>query len=234
MTANKIDKRITYILDLDTETANTQVDEAGKMDMSCVLVYDCGWQIIDKRGNVYLRRSFVNADIFLDEKELMKSAYYAKKIPQYWEDIKAHRRILATTATIRKTMLEDMKTYNVKFICAHNARFDKNALDVTLRYITKSAQRFWFPFGTEWWDTMKMARDVVHKMPTFRKWCEKYDCFTATGRMKATAEVLYSFITKNPDFSESHTGLEDVEIESVILAYCFKQHKKMRKGLYEK
>lgn len=234
MTANKIDKRITHILDLDTETANTQVDETGKMDMSCVLVYDCGWQIIDKCGNVYLRRSFVNADIFLDEKELMRTAYYAKKIPQYWEDIKAGRRILATTATIRKTMLEDMKTYNVKFVCAHNARFDKNALDVTLRYVTKSAQRYWFPFGTEWWDTMKMARDVVHKMPTFRKWCEKYELFTATGRLKATAEVLYSFITKNPDFSESHTGLEDVEIESVILAYCFKQHKKMRKGLYEK
>ena len=47
-------------------------------------------------------------------------------------------------------------------------------------------------------------------------------------------EILYRFINGNNDFIENHTGLEDVMIEKEILAYCFRQHKAMRKGLFEK
>ena len=39
-------------------------------------------------------------------------------------------------------------------------------------------------------------------------------------------------ISKNNDFTESHTGLEDVLIEKEILVYCFKQHKKMERRLW--
>ena len=78
-----------------------------------------------------------------------------------------------------------------------------------------------------------MASDVILKMPTYRRFCEEHCLLTKNGRLSATAENLYRFIIKDPTFVESHTGLEDVEIESQILAYCYKQHKKMRKKLYE-
>jgi hypothetical protein len=45
--------------------------------------------------------------------------------------------------------------------------------------------------------------------------------------------VLYRYITGNTDFIESHTGLEDVDIERQILAYCFRKHKAMDKGAWE-
>jgi hypothetical protein len=45
--------------------------------------------------------------------------------------------------------------------------------------------------------------------------------------------VLYKFISKDFDFVENHTGLEDVMIEKEILAYCYRQHKPMRKKLWE-
>ena len=41
----KIDNRHHYVLVLDTETANTLVDDGGKLDMSNVLMYDCGWAV---------------------------------------------------------------------------------------------------------------------------------------------------------------------------------------------
>jgi hypothetical protein len=34
-------------------------------------------------------------------------------------------------------------------------------------------------------------------------------------------------MTKDASFSESHTGFEDVEIETAILAKCYSLHKKM-------
>lgn len=231
---NKIDYRRHYVLVLDTETTNTARTEDGKLDTSSVLMYDCGWSIVDTKGNVYKEQSFVNRDIFVYERELMNSAYYGWKIPRYVEDLRNGKRKMASTYEIRKAMLADMELYHIIEVVAHNARFDRDALDTIQRWTTKSKYRYWFPYGTEIWDTMKMARDVIHKMPTYRRFCEEYGFLTANGKLSATAENLYRFIIKDPTFVESHTGLEDVQIEREIMFYCFRQHKKMRKGLYEK
>ena len=229
-----IDKRRHYILVLDTETANTIIDKDGKMDMSNALMYDCGWAVIDIHGNIYETASYVNSDIFVHEQKLMESAYYAEKIPQYIEEIKNGSRILANTYTIRMAMLETIKKYSIKEVCAHNSRFDLTSLNNTQRWTTKSKYRYWFPNDIIIWDSMRIASDVILKMPTYRRFCEKHNLFTKTGRLSCTAESLYKFITKNPDFIEEHTGLEDALIESQIIAYCYRQHKKMRKELFTK
>lgn len=229
----EIDNRHHYVLVLDTETANTIAEENGNLDMTNVLVYDCGWAVVDTKGGVYLERSYVNRDIFCGERELMKSAYYAKKIPQYVAEILAGKRIMSTTYEIRQQMLADMAEYGITEVVAHNARFDYNALNTTLRWQTKSRFRYWFPYGTEIWDTMKMARDVIHKMPTYKAFCEEWGLYTANGRLSTTAENLYRFITNDPTFKESHTGLEDVQIEREIMFFCYRQHKPMRKLLWE-
>lgn len=228
----KIDKRKHYVLVLDTETANT-IQNGKQMDMSNVLVYDCGWSVVDTKENVYEERSFVNRDIFCYERDLMQSAYYSWKIPRYVAEIQAGIRTMADFSEIRKALLADMENYGITEVVAHNARFDYNALNCTERYVTQSKFRYFFPYGTEIWDTMKMARDVIHNMPTYRKFCEEHGLVTATGRLSTTAESLYKFITKNPDFVESHTALEDVQIEREIMWYCYKQHKPMRKKLWE-
>lgn len=228
----KIDKRKHYVLVLDTETANT-IQNGKQMDMSNVLVYDCGWSVVDTKENVYEERSFVNRDIFCYERDLMQSAYYSWKIPRYVAEIQAGKRTMADFYEIRKALLADMENYGITEVVAHNARFDYNALNCTERYVTQSKFRYFFPYGTEIWDTMKMARDVIHNMPTYRKFCEEHGLVTATGRLSTTAESLYKFITKNPDFVESHTALEDVQIEREIMWYCYKQHKPMRKKLWE-
>ena len=230
----KIDRRRTYIMMCDTETCNTLMDERGGLDMSSVLVYDIGWQVIDKKGNVYMSRSYIVDDIFNYEKELMESAYYAHKIPRYIEDVAKGKRIVASFYEIRRQFIADMQMFNSTIVCAHNARFDDNALKVTQRWLTKSKYRYFLPYGTEVWDTLKMCRDVVAKKPSYIAFCEGNGYITKTGRVRLTAEILYRFISGNNDFIESHTGLEDVDIERQILAYCFRQHKAMRKGLYEK
>lgn len=229
----KIDKRRHYILVVDTETANT-IQDGDKLDMSNVLVYDCGWQIVDTHGHVYKEASYVNRDIFVYERELMQSAYYADKIPKYVEDIRNGSRIMTSTYEIRKRMLEDIEEFNIKEVAAHNARFDLNALNGTHRYVTKSKYRYWFPFGIDIWDTMRMAESVICKMPTYKKFCEKNGYVTKNGAPRKTAEILWRFISKNPDFKESHTGLEDVTIEAQIMAYCFRQHKHIDKELFQK
>ena len=230
----KIDRRHIYGIVLDTETANTIQDEHG-LDMSNVLFYDLGFQLVDSHGRTYGKKfSFVNSDIFTHEAELMQSAYYAKKIPQYRADLASGKRILANTYEIRKALVDLINKYDCKFVCAHNARFDYNSLNNTQRWTTKSRFRYFLPYGLEWWDTLKMARSVMGKMPTYQRFCAENGYTTKTGKPRFTAEICYRFITKDNTFVESHTGLEDVEIETEILRYCHRQHKPMKKKLWEK
>ena len=230
----KIDRRHVYGIVLDTETANTIQDENG-LDMTNVLFYDLGFQLVDSHGRTYGKKfSFVNSDIFTHEAELMQSAYYAKKIPQYRVDLASGKRILANTYEIRKALVDLINKYDCKFVCAHNARFDYNSLNNTQRWTTKSRFRYFLPYGLEWWDTLKMARSVMGKMPTYQRFCTENGYTTKTGKPRFTAEICYRFITKDNTFVESHTGLEDVEIETEILRYCHRQHKAMKKKLWEK
>ena len=65
----------TPIIMIDTETTN---------DIECPIVYDCGYQIFTLADGVLCEKSFLNADVFCDH-ELMQSAFFADKIPQYWK-----------------------------------------------------------------------------------------------------------------------------------------------------
>lgn len=226
-----MDRRISYKIVIDTETApcDNTLEEVMPSNM---LVYDIGWAIVDKRGTVYRTRSFIVAEVFLDERNLMKSAYYANKIPQYWEDIKAGRKILTSFYNIHKTLLEDIAEFEVEQIFAHNMRFDYGALNNTQRWLTKSKYRYFFPKEVTICDTLKMARDVVAKTPTYINFCQENGYLTKNGRVQTKAETLYRYITQDTDFVENHTGLEDVLIEKDIMAYCYRKHKKMRKELW--
>ena len=226
---NKIDHRRHYILMMDCETANTLTRADGSLDMTSVFIYDMGWQVTDRHGNIYEEKSYIVKDIFYQETQLMQSAYYAKKIPQYLMEIAEGKRVVATFYEIRKDFLDTLAKYDTKTICAHNARFDYNASNITQRWLTKSKYRYFFPYGVEVWDTMKGAKAVIKDMPTYRKFCEENGYMTKhkTPRPRLTAEILYRFISKDCDFMESHTGLEDVNIERQILAYCFKRKAKL-------
>ena len=219
----KVDRRKKLIAVIDTETANCLEDS---------LVYDIGWAIVDKRGNVYCSRSYLIKEIFCDERDLMKTAYYADKIPMYLADIERKARKIITFRMARRIFIDDCRRYNCNTVCAHNARFDLNALNTTMRFLTKSKYRYFFPYGMEIWDTMKMAQDVMCKMPTYQRFCSTHENYTLkNGSPRKTAEILYQFIIGDDTFVENHTGLEDVLIEKEILVYCLRQHKRMRKTL---
>jgi hypothetical protein len=81
-----------------------------------------------------------------------------------------------------------------------------------------------------------MSRQTIGKQKSYQKWCARNGYMTnhKTPRVRLTAEILYRYISGQYDFNESHTGLEDVLIETVIMSHCFRQHKKMDKRLFKK
>lgn len=206
---------------LDCETCPLDV-ELTVVAPSNMFYYDLGWVVVNENGEVLKSASYVNADIFLDEKELMKSAYYSDKIPQYWEDIKNGKRLLKSSYNIRKRLLEDIKDYHVKHVFAHNMRFDFGALNNTFAWLTKSKYHRFLPYSVEACDTLKLARMVFGKDEDYKTFCLENDFMTKNNRVRLTAEIIYKYLTKEFEFEESHTGLEDCLIEKEILMHCLK------------
>ena len=218
-----IDKRKKYILTVDTETCHSLEEP---------LVYDIGWGVCDKYGNTYRKKSYIVAEIFFGEKDLMTSSYYAEKIPQYLEDIKNGTRKVASFYEIKKDLFADMEEFGVEVVAAYNARFDVKALNFTNLCIDGS--KYFFPYGQQIWCILKMATDTICKQKMYDYFCKSNGYLTAhrVPQNRRTAEVVYRYLNNDLGFIESHTALEDVEIEAEIMAHCFKQHKKMRKNLW--
>jgi len=230
--AKKIDKRKKYFMVLDTETCPIDSTEEG-VNAKNMLVYDIGFCIIDKKGNVYEKCSFVIKDIFVNEPIKMRSAYYYNKLPMYMQELANGKRVLISLKKARKIIHETLKKYNTNIVICHNAYFDYTSLNTTIRFLNKG--KYFFNYDIEIWDTLKMFYDTIYRQKSYIKFCIENGYMTKhkTPRPQAKAETIYRYLTDNTDFIENHTGLEDTLIEKDIFVNCLKQHKKMRKKLFE-
>lgn len=207
-----------YFLILDTETCGS---------IGAPLTYDIGYCIIDRQGNVYERNSFVAYEIFYGQKDKMKTAYYAEKLPKYFEGIQRKEWICKRFLNIRRQILEDIKKYHVIGVGAYNARFDIRALNNTMRFITGNRFVTFFTKDIFIFDIWNMACQTLLSQITFDRRAYKNNWVSNSGNVRTSAETAFRYIMKNEDFIEAHTALEDTLIEAQIFIRCLKTRKKM-------
>lgn len=217
----KIDKRKSYYLILDVETTNNNM----KSKFNDGLVYDIGFTIIDKQGNIYAKRSFAISEIF-DDKDLMNTAYYKRKLPKYYEKLSKGLMEKVSIWEARKRIKSAIEYFNIKEFWAYNASFDYTTLNNTVRYISGSACRWFLPYGIKVCDIWSVACQVLGNQKTFQ-W---ENVRNKNNNLITNAERMFGYC-EQIDFEEEHTGLEDAIVESQILARCFKSHKKIDKKI---
>jgi hypothetical protein len=206
----------------DIETANHTED---------ALAYDVGLAIADRYGNIYAKKSYIVSEIFVDEQDLMNSAYYASKIPEYYKDIANGTREVVTLYEVYKTLKEWNETYKPKAFLAYNAFFDMTGLNRTQRYVTKSKYRYLIPYGLPVQCIWHMACQTICSQKKYYDFCIKNGFISKAGNISTSAETVYRFLTNNPTFTEEHKGIDDVLIETAIFAECIKKKKKMNRNI---
>lgn len=135
----KFDKRRKYYLILDCETATLpfvkDYDESVRKSIAIAkpLIYDLGWQIVDRQGRVYEKKNFLITEIF-SVPSVFNTAYYKEKRPIYLELLKQNKITLVNWYDAIKELINDIQYCYA--VGAYNSMFDfKKAIPFTERYI---------------------------------------------------------------------------------------------------
>lgn len=204
-----IDRRKHYFLAVDTETCGPLEEP---------LVYDFGARVIDSKGNVYEETSLVLYEIYVGEKELMRTAYYADKLPSYEVGLHDGTWKMARVMNAFLLVRNWMNDYGITEVLAYNTSFDRRALNNTMAHVT--GWGYFFPKETVFLDIWNMACSTLLQRKSYYKMAHRLGWESETGNIRTNAEVAYSYITNCDSFTESHTALEDVKIETEIFLRC--------------
>lgn len=137
----ELDRRRKYYLILDCETATLPFaqglpeEQKKKISIAKPLIYDLGWTVVDKLGNIYKKKSFLISEIF-SVPAVFNTAYYAEKRPIYLDRLKGGAIDLVTWEQATAELEHDLAL--VEGVGAYNAMFDfKKAIPFTELYVNQ-------------------------------------------------------------------------------------------------
>lgn len=209
---------------LDTETAS--ICPSSKPIPSKQRVYDLGYLVVDgKTLEVVEKRSLIIRETF-DNPDLMDTAYYAAKLPQYRDNRDGAGFDGWQTVDFLDAwhiFNSDYKAYGVKTVWAYNCNFDLQALNATMRDYSNGFRAFFFPYECKMRDIWDYA-SCVTSSSKYLDYVERSLLLTRSGNPKTDAETVYRFISDDPTFRERHTALEDCFVELEILKVAKRKH----------
>lgn len=220
----KIDiKKQKYLLFIDTETIGSlYVAES-------VLPFEIGMKVFNLDNMKVVKEKSYLVRKFFNNKYIMLSTFSATKYPSYFERLENDKRYKTMSVKdISQNLEKIINRYGIKIMVAHNGKFDQTAI-----------ARICEEFGTnnpmkkiDLLDTMEMSK-VITFSKEYANYCiENKDrlnsinesaFITNSGRVRTTAQAIYSYLTNNPEFEEAHTGLEDIDIEIEIFKESLKR-----------
>ena len=183
------------------------------------IAFDVAWKIIDRKGRVYGRGSYIIREAFKCD-----TPYFKEKMGLYFDDAFERISTPASVVEVRneynRQVAELQDAGHRVILCAYNAAFDFKYLPHTFNEIMKTHNIAWMQRPVELLDIWDFWGESVPRHYSATP--------SASGRFYSTsAESAYRFEFMQPDFEEYHRAWHDVEIEADILLRALGRKKKM-------
>lgn len=148
-------KKLFCVLDSETctmpfadEIARGNAEAKKRIAIAKPLIYDIGWTICDRQGNMLNRKQFLIAETF-SVPQVFNTAYYREKRPIYLEMLRNGEITVQPWNTVIDILVSDLN--QVDAIGAFNSMFDfKKAIPFTELYIKKLYSEDYFT-----WESMQ-------------------------------------------------------------------------------
>lgn len=192
-------------------------------------VYDIGWQIHDRKGNVLSSFHALVEEVITCPQEMRKAFFASKIYTDYIPMLNRQDIRVLSWVEIANIMRDQIATYNVNVIAAYNLGFDLRALRLTnaafgdgQSVFSKKALQL---------DLWQFACEVIMNTDKYRNFAKENGWVSPAGNVKTNAECVYRYITGEVDFIEDHTALSDAVIETEIAARCYARKKPIPYGV---
>ena len=209
-------QKVKYLMFIDTETIGSLFVQES------VLPFEIGMKVYDLENQKTVKEKSYLVRKFFNNKYIMLSTFSATKYPNYFEKLKNDKRYKTMSVNdISKDIEKTIQRYGIKIMVAHNGNFDRTAMARLFEDFETNN-----PFKKlDLLDTQEISK-IITFSKDYANYCIKNkdilnsvkdSCFiTNSGRVRTTAQAIYSYLIQNPNFEESHTGLEDIDIEIEI------------------
>ncbi len=183
-------------------------------------IYDLGMVISTNRGKDILHRKRWIIKEVMEVPNIEKMAYYGSKMRTFYKGLP---KIPFSQA--KEEFNNILQKFKVDTIVAYNLQFDMAAIKETLE-LTNNGKKF-LKQKMEYFDLWNAACDSIFQKRDFKKKAIENGWMSDAGNYRTNAQVCYQYITGDYQFVETHTALEDANIETRILQEVLKQKKKI-------
>ncbi|MER2227287.1 MAG: hypothetical protein ABS916_09560 [Carnobacterium sp.] len=196
-------------------------------------VFDIGWTISNRQGEILQTRSYMVEEFrlqalekkkaFLIDSEVVDKATYITKLLNKEMKVVNWKSIIAQ-------LTKDMNKHNVEFVSAYNLGFDLRVIDKTTQFLLGREFLFDDKFLIDLWHA---SAYTILNTKEYKEFARKHNLTTEKGNLKTSAESTFQFITNNPSYIEEHTALQDSLDETEILHHLLNQKESIPLHAYE-
>lgn len=198
--------------------------------------YDLGFKITDKHGTTYAEYSIAifpavyenmiyKAEHRNNSKLTAAHTMAHKNISEICNDTNGKYIKCFNIESLFTAFVKILQEHNIKRIWAFNCSFDRSAL---LRLFGEEK----FSIIQSMVEFCDIATAILHTRlinSDYVNFCKTHNFMTEKGNVRTTAEVIYKYLFDNLGFTEEHTGLADVQIETQILTEAMKACKSVKR-----
>ena len=202
-----------FVFDTETQGVDNRV------------VYDIGYNIVNRRGNVFASRRFLVREVITNPRIMTEAFYHNKIYSDYLELIdNSPIQLIYNWSEIQDFIREDVNTFGVNVFAAYNLAFDMSAINATNKATNSGKLLQQRPMLLDLW---LFACQYLFTTRFYKEMAKDNNWISDAGNYRTTAEHAYRFITLNADYVEPHTALEDADIETEILVKLLNKKKKI-------
>ena len=191
-------------------------------------VYDVGYTITNKRGQILSEYNALVSEIFTDAEKMMGAFYARKMFSHYAPMLDSGDISLVSWADIVANIQSDVSVYNVNVLSAYNLGFDRRVMGQTNELLGNGSI---FQSPIKQLDIWQFACEAKLNTATYKQLANAQGWVSAAGNIRTGAEYAYRFCRGDWGFIEDHTALSDARIETAILADCFSAKKRVPYGI---
>ena len=210
------------VLVFDTETVS----------LDKPFMYNLGWVVLDLESGENVEEKDYVIERVWHNTELMNTAYYKEKRPLYIKRMRSRKVKMLPLSKVLGDLRKTIKKFNIKVAYAFNSSFDERVFDYNCEFYRLNNPLEQVAIR----DIRKVVLGGLLNIRDYKEFINESlaSCgsdaerakirakfITEKGRVKTTAESIYSFLTLDYNYCEEHTALEDSKIEAKILCAYF-------------